>query len=167
MVEEDQVTEHLNRLDTHTCTVPDQLHPQVLREMTHVIVMPFLSIFGRSLQMEEVPETWGKSKYPPYLQEGPKGGSRKLQTDQPHLSLREGDWEQIIQDTISRYFEEKVTGNSQHVFMKGKSCVTNLITFYNEMTGLVDEWEVVVVYLHFSKGFDTIICKILKQTDEA
>lgn len=35
------------------------------------------------------------------------------------------------------------------------------------MTGLVDEWEVVVVYLHFSKGFDTIICKILRQPDEA
>lgn len=117
--------------------------------------------------MEDVPETWGKSKYPRYLQEGPKGGSRKLQTDQLHLSLREGDWEQIIQDTISRYFEEKVTGNSQHVFMKGKSCVINLITFYNEMTGLVDEWEVVVVYRHFSKGFDTVICKILRQPDEA
>lgn len=52
--------------------------------------------------------------------------------------------------------------------MKGKSCVTNLITFYNEMTGLVDEWKVVVVvYVNFSKGFDTVICNIFRQTDEA
>lgn len=164
-MEEDQVTEHLNRVDIHTCTGPDQLHPRVLRDMTRVIVMPLLSIFERSLQMGEVPQDWGKSKYHPYLQEGPKGGSRKLQTDHLHLSLR-GDWEQIIQDTISRYFEEKVTGNSQHVFMKGKFCVINLIT-YNEITGLVDEWKVVVVYLHFSKGFDTVICNILRQPDEA
>ncbi|KAK4828527.1 hypothetical protein QYF61_026949 [Mycteria americana] len=45
---------------------------------------------------------------------------------------------------------------------KGKSCLTNLINFYNEMTGLEDEGRAVdIIYLDFSKAFDTVSHKIL------
>ena len=40
---------------------------------------------------------------------------------------------------------------SQHGFMNGRSCLTNLISFYDKVTCLVDEGKAVdVVYLHFS-----------------
>jgi len=45
---------------------------------------------------------------------------------------------------------------SQHGFMKGRSCLTNLISFYDEVTHLVD-----VYYLNFSKAFDTVSYSIL------
>jgi len=42
-------------------------------------------------------------------------------------------------------------------FSKGKSCLTNLITFYDGMTVWVDEGRAVdVVYLDFSKAFDMV-----------
>lgn len=41
--------------------------------------------------------------------------------------------------------------------MKGKQCLTNLMTFCDEMIGLVDDGRAVnVVFLTFSKAFDTI-----------
>ena len=50
---------------------------------------------------------------------------------------------------------------SQHGFMKGRSCLTNLISFYDLVARLVDEGKAVdVVYLDFSKAFDTISHKI-------
>lgn len=41
--------------------------------------------------------------------------------------------------------EDKVIRNSQHGFPKGRLCLTNLITFYKEMTAPVDEERVVDV----------------------
>ena len=51
---------------------------------------------------------------------------------------------------------------SQHGFMKVKSCLTNLISFHDRETRLVDEGKAVdVVYLNFSKAFDTVSHSIL------
>ena len=46
---------------------------------------------------------------------------------------------------------------SQHGFMNSRSCLTNLISFYDKVTHLVDEGKAVdVVNLDFSKAFDTV-----------
>jgi len=71
--------------------------------------------------------------------------------------------EQLNLDVISKQVEEKnVIRSSQHGFIKGKSCLTNLIAFYDSKTSWIDEGrEVDVVYLYFSKAFDTVSHNIL------
>lgn len=47
-------------------------------------------------------------------------------------------------------------------FMNGRSCLTNLLSFNDKVTCLVDGGKtVVVVYPDFSKAFDTIFHSIL------
>jgi len=58
--------------------------------------------------------------------------------------------------------DDKVIRPSQHRFRKGRSCLTNLISSNDQVTRLVDEGKAVdVVYLDFSKAFDTVPHSIL------
>ena len=51
----------------------------------------------------------------------------------------------------------RVIVNSQHEFMKVKSRLTNLKTFWDKMASLMNEGRALdVVYLEFSKASDTI-----------
>ena len=71
--------------------------------------------------------------------------------------------EQIILGEITRHVSG-VQGirPSQHGFMKGRLCLTNLISFYDWVTRLVDEGKAAdVVYLDFSKAFDTVSHRLL------
>ena len=57
--------------------------------------------------------------------------------------------------------------SSQHGFIKEKLGLTSLIGFCGEVTGMVDEERVVdVVYLNFSKAFDTVSSNVLIDTGE-
>lgn len=72
----------------------------------------------------------------------------------------------IIHERITILFvkcHDEFSVSEQRGFTKDKSCLTNLISLYDEMTGWVDEWRVVdVVSLDFSKVFDNVSHNILK-----
>lgn len=70
--------------------------------------------------------------------------------------------ERLVLDTFYNQVEEKkVIRRSQHGFSKGKSCLTNLVAFY-DMTDWVDgRREMDVLYLDFSKTFDILFHSIL------
>ncbi|GAB0204618.1 mitochondrial enolase superfamily member 1 [Grus japonensis] len=161
LVKEDWVREHLGKLDIHKAMGPDGMHPQVLRELADVIARLVSIIFERSWRTGEVPEDWRKASVTLVFKKGRKedpGNYRPVSlTSVPGKVM-----EQLILGVISKHVKNKVIGSGQHGFTKGKLCLTNLMAFYDDMTVWVDEGRAVdVVYLDFSKAFDTISHNIL------
>src|SRR6218665_2598319 len=61
-----------------------------------------------------------------------------------------------------------VINNSQHGFTKGRSCLTNLLEFLEEVYEKLDEGRAVdVIYLDFAKAFDKVPHIILHKKMEA
>jgi len=109
-----------------------------------------------------VPEDWRKADITPVFKKVNKedpGNYRPVSL----TSIPGKVMEQLILDVISKQVEEKkVIRSSQHGFTKWKRCLTNLIASYDGITGWVDEGRAVdVVYLDFSKAFNTVSHNIL------
>ncbi|CAM4551145.1 unnamed protein product [Caretta caretta] len=161
-VEEEVVRDYLEKLDKHKSMGPDALHPRVLKELVAVIAEPLAIIFENAWRSGEVPDDWKKANVVPIFKKGKKedpGNYRPVSlTSVPGKIM-----EQVLKESILKHLEErKVIKNSQHGFTKGKSCLTNLIAFYDEITGSVDEGKAVdVLFLDFSKAFDTVSHSIL------
>lgn len=66
-------------------------------------------------------------------------------------------------DTAEKHLKNNVIiRHTQHRFIKGESCLTNLISFYDKATHLVDEEKLVdVPFFYFSEVFDTATHSIL------
>ncbi|KAK4817401.1 LOW QUALITY PROTEIN: hypothetical protein QYF61_013271 [Mycteria americana] len=134
-----QVREHLNRLDLHKSMQPDGVYSQVLREMANIIARPLSTMKGHG----EVPEHWKGANITFIFKNGKEDpGNYKPDGLTSVMGKVIG---QILPEVL--YMKMKVRKVIWHGFMKGKSCLTNLIALYNSKTSLV--MTVNAVYLYF------------------
>ncbi|KAK4824398.1 hypothetical protein QYF61_014058 [Mycteria americana] len=161
-VDTEIVRDQLYQLNVHKSMGPDGIHPRVLKELVDVMAGPLLIIYQRSWESGEVPADWKLANVIPIYKKGVREDPGKYRPVSP-TSAPGKIVENIILGTIERHLKNNaIIRHSQHGFTKGKSCLTNLISFYDKVTHLVDEGKVVdVVFLDLSKAFDTVPHSIL------
>ncbi|KAK4817671.1 hypothetical protein QYF61_023950 [Mycteria americana] len=138
------------------------LRRKVYSDLADVLTKPLSIIYQQSWLTGEVPADWRLANVTPIFKKGRKedpGNYRPVSLTSVPGKLMD----QIILSAITRHVENNQgIRPSQHGFRKGRSCLTNLISFYDKVTRLVDEGKAVdVVYLDFSKAFDTVSHSIL------
>ena len=113
-------------------------------------------MFNMSLQEGSVPLEWKEAKIIPFFQK-----SKKLVLKYRPVSLTSVICkllETIIWDYMMDFLiKHKLINPSQHGFLKAKSCLTNLLCFFEEITKCVHDGSPVdVIYLDFQKAFDKV-----------
>ena len=120
------------------------------------ISKPLAHVFNMSLQEGIVPLEWKEANIIPLF----KKGSRNKSVNYRPVSLTSVICkllESIIRDHIMDLLIKHTLIKSQHGFLKSKSCLTNLLCFFEEITKWVDEGSPVdIIYLDFQKAFDKV-----------
>ena len=161
-ITEDIVLEKLNKINVSKCQGSDQLHPKLLYELRNEIVIPLTMLFTLSLQLGIVPQDWREANVAPLH----KKGSREKPENYRPVSLTSivgKILESIIKDSVVSHLNQyNLINKSQHGFTRGKSCLTNLLDFFEVVTKELDEGNNVdLIYLDFSKAFDKVPYKRL------
>ena len=130
--------------------------PKLLKEIVEQISTPLAKMFNLSREEGIVPSEWKEANIIPLF----KKGSRNKPENYRPVSLTSVVCkliETLIRDHMVEFLvKHKLINTSQHMFLKARSYLTNLM-FLEEITKWVDDGSPVdVVYLDFQKAFDKV-----------
>ena len=136
---------------------PDEIGPRLLQELEGAAAAALTVIFRASVESGVVPDDWRWVNVTPIFKKGSKmdpGNYRPVSLTSVCCKLLEG----LLKTAITKHLlENNLVNPSQHGFMAGRSCCTNLLEFMEEVTRAVDEGALVdVIYLDFAKAFDKV-----------
>ena len=110
-----------------------------------------------SLEKGIVPSEWKEINITPLFK---KGSRNKPENYRPvsSTSVVCNLLETLIRDHMVEFLvKHKLINTSQHGFLKERSCLTNLLCFFEEISKWVDSGSPVdVIYLDFQKAFDKV-----------
>src|SRR6218665_3513513 len=164
----ENVVEQLKRLKTDKSPGIDELHPKFLHEVREEIGEVLAQIFNKSNQMGDVPQEWRDALIVALFKKGNRsdpGNYRPV----CRISVVCKVMERIVKDNVVEHLNGyNVIKGSQHGFTRGRSCLTNLLEFFEEVYEMMDEGKPVdVIYLDFAKAFDKVPHKRLAKKLQA
>lgn len=154
---EEEVAFQIDKLLINKSPGPDGFYPAHLKNLKDILVKPLTKLFNKSLQEGIVPHDFKLANITPIF----KKGDRKLPNNYRPISLTSiigKIFEAILTNRLVAYLEDHgLLKNSQHGFRRNRSCLTNLLEFFNVVINDVDNYKSFdVIYLDFQKAFDTV-----------
>ena len=154
-----EVQKKLQDLRTDEAPGADLIHPRLLKELTVQVAYPLAIIFQQRIDQSRVPQQWRTANVIPIFK---KGSKRDAANYRPiSLTSHIGKlFERIIRDYILRHLDNKqLIKPSQHGFLPGRSCQSNLLEFLERVTDDTDRGN--NTDLDFAKAFNKVPHAIL------
>ena len=122
-----------------------------------LLARPLKLLYDKSLHNNEIPKDWKMANISPIFKKGDKS---EVENYRPvSLTVFYGKvLEKIIKKNIESFLiKTNFVKNSQHGFMKGGSCLSNLLICQDSIASIMDDGVPVdVIYLDFQKAFDKV-----------
>ena len=145
---------------------PDGIHPKVLKALgdAFTFVESLTNLFRICADTGYIPEIWKSANITALF----KNGSKTDPLNYRPVSLTcivSRIYEKIIKSSIIQFIENKVNKH-QHGFIKGKSCLNNLLETMDCVIDIIDQGDPVdIFYFDFKKAFDHVphkrlLCKL-------
>ena len=156
-ITQQQIRNKIKKLRRNAAPGPDGIKPALLQDLGESILAPLEIIFNKAMETGQSPEDWKTAYVTPIHKKGTKGNPGNYRpvslTSVPCKIM-----ESIVKDRVmSHLLENSLIQDSQHGFMPGRSCSTNLVEFMDFVTREVDSGNPVdIFYLDFSKAFDKV-----------
>ena len=142
-------------MDVTKATGPDNVGARLLKEAAPVISTSLCRLFNKSLSQGALPEEWKIANIIPVHKKGEKEYAENY-LPISLLSVVSKVLERCVFYNIREQLYQ-VIKTSQHGFIRGKSCVTNLLEVLNYIGSILDVGgQVDAVYLDMSKAFDKV-----------
>lgn len=156
-VTQQQIRNKIRKLRKDAAPGPDGITPSILQRLEESVVVPLEIIFNMAIESGDSPQDWKIANVTPIFKKGTKGDPGNYRP----VSLTSVPckiFESIVKDRVmSHLLDNNLIRNSQHGFMPGRSCATNLVEFMDFVTRSVDEGKPVdIFYLDFAKAFDKV-----------
>ncbi len=133
-----------------------------MKELATGLAPALVTVFNKSMTSGQVPKDWKEANVTPIFKKGAKSSPRNYQpVSQTAVYCKV--MESVVRDDVTNHLTaNRLISSSQHGYIKGKSCVTNLLEFLEKATVLVNRGEAFdIVYLDFAKAFDKVSHKKL------
>ena len=152
-----KVRRKIRQLKPHSAAGPDGIALKLLQQCEDELAPVLAMLYRKLLNSEQVPAEWKTASVIPIFKKGKKTAAenyRPVSLTCVSCKLLESIIKDDIMDHLSR---NQLIRKSQHGFMKGKSCATNLLEFLDKITEATDKGSSTdVVYLDFAKAFDKV-----------
>ena len=151
------VYQKLRNLDPEKEVGDDNINPAILRNVADQFAVPLSIIFTTSMKSGKIPQDWRTANVTPIY----KKGSKNIASNYRPISLTSQVgkvMEKLVKESIVAHLNKRnLIRESQHGFMEGKSCLTNLLSSLETATSYSDQGlPVDILYLDFSKAFDKV-----------
>ena len=164
-VNEDQIKEAIDSLPPKAAPGPDGVPNILIKQLKHEISPILQVIFSKSLETATVPDSFLKAFVKPVKK--PLKPRSDPASYRP-LSLTSNIakiLEKVVKKQLVDHMEKNnILSDAQHGFRRNRSCLSQLLQHYNDIIASLEEGKIhYVVYLDFSKAFDTVDRFILSQ----
>ena len=136
---------------------PDNIHPKLLRSLADDsnFIFALAKLFCVIIDTGKLPNIWKSANLTALFKKGSKTDPLNYRPVSLTCIICKV-FEKIVRSSIATFVETKISYH-QHGFVKGKSCLTNLLETMDSILEILDQGSPVdILYFDFKKAFDRV-----------